>query len=511
MLKNVIENYLSSIREVDFFGPFKKLLEGLGYFDIHLLHGPTEFGKDIIAKKQDGESKSQYCFQIKVGDINLNKFLREIKPQLLEIITNKISHPNFDKSIPQEIVFVTTGNIKPPATASFQEFNQFLNSKFGMGSIQTWEKSKIISDFYNIGIEPFFELHNSPDFVERFFDLFSKIKNGEQITSFDITSYSDYWLKLDLDNYTNKLQVWFEGYFFSKLLFETKNYYESVLFIIALCRVLIKNNLFDDDSILLYQSIKENIDAFCLDFTNSLKNNRDVTLFGGGVFSIFAYPILCSRTLELLSLRMLLFEEIEKDQTELFGQILNEKGAYRPISDNYAITIFFIAQALLKFDKKEDLKKYVNNCTVWICDRYQEHGLSPIGYAPQDEYEQIMSERLTGLKYLEMKTSFASAIISDICAYLGDSNFYSVIANDLRAVEIIPEYYHINNNDTLYDYEKVVSQSDYDFNLELTDDYTAYIKFRRKKFEIHMGNKKLLLLSFLLRDRYFPQIFFNKK
>lgn len=103
MLKNVIENYLTSIREIEFFGPFMSLLEGLGYYDIHLLHGSTEFGKDLIAKKHDDNQNTQFCFQIKVGDINLNKFTNEIKSQLLEIVTNSISHPNFDNSIPLKL------------------------------------------------------------------------------------------------------------------------------------------------------------------------------------------------------------------------------------------------------------------------------------------------------------------------------------------------------------------------------------------------------------------------
>jgi len=509
MLKNVIENYLTSIREVEFFGPFKSLLEGLGYCDIHLLHGPSEFGKDFIAKKLVGKQNIQFCFQIKIGDINLSKFTGEIKPQLLEIITNSISHPNFDKSLPLEIIFVTTGILKPPATASFQEFNNYIQSKFSLTPILTWERDKIISDFYKIGIEPFYELHNSPEFVGRFFNLFSKIKNGEQLTSFDITSYTDSWLDLEFDSKVNKLQVWFEGYFFSKLLFENKNYYESVLFLTALCRVLIKNDLFEDDSRLLLHSIKENIKAFYLDFSDKIKNNKESALFGEGFFSLFTYPVTCNRSLELLSLCALLFNEIDKEQIELFDQLIREKGASRCISDNYAISIFLISQTLLKLERKADLKLYINNCTVWICDRYEENGVSPIGYTAKEEYEQIISEHLTGLNYHERKTSFIAAIILDICAYLGDAVFYAEIANEFRAVEIIPEYFHINTTESLYDYEKVISQTDHGFQLELIDNYAVYVKYRNEKFDIDMTKEELLLLAFLLRDRYFPQIFLN--
>ncbi len=510
MLKNVIENYLTSIREIEFFGPFKSLLEGMGYYDIHLLHSPTEFGKDFIAKKNTSDKTIQYCFQIKVGDINLNKFTSEIKPQLLEIITNPLSHPNFDKAIPLEIIFVTTGNLKPPATISFQEFNNYLNETLKAKSIVTWEKDQIISDFYKIGIEPFFELHNSPEFVGRFFNLFAQIKNGEQLTSFDITTYTNNWLTLDLSVKENNLQVWFEGYFFSKLLFENKNFYESVLFIIALSRVLIKNNSFDDNSEILFQSIKENINNFCIDLSKSIKTNREKTLFGNGFFSIFTYPITCLKSLELLSLYWLLFGDSEQEKTDLFNSLLVEKGSYRSISDNYAISIFFITQVLLKQNRIEELKTYLNNCVVWICDRYEQNGISPIGYKPGDEYEQIMSEHLTGLDYHQRKTSFIAALILDICVNLNDHEFYSGIANDLRAVEIIPEYYHIDSIETLFDYEKVITQTDYNFKLELQADYTDYIKYRNENFDISLSDKKLYLLSILLRDRYFPQVFIKK-
>ncbi len=511
MLKSVIENYLTSIREVEFFGPFKSLLEGLGYYDIHLLHGSTEFGKDFIAKRDFGSKRIQYCFQIKVGDINLNKFTSEIKPQLLEIITNSISHPNFDKTLKFEIVFVTTGILKPPATVSFQEFNNFIKSKFGSDQILTWEKDKIISDFYKIGIEPFYELHNSPEFAGRFFNLFSKIKNGEQLTSFEITAYTDSWLELDFDNNVNRLQVWFEGYFFSKLLFENENYYEGVLFLSALCRVLIKNNLYDSNSKILLDSIKDNLDTFCSSYEKKITANKESTLFGNGFFSIFSYPITCNKALEMLSLRILLFDDVVEEHLKLFNLLLKEKGTFRCISDNYAISIFLISQVLLKYSRIAELKRYLNNCTVWLCDRYELNGLSPIGYKPDEEYEQIISEYLTGLEYHQRKTSFIASIILDVCAYLDDSEFYAAISNEFRAVEIILEYFHINSEDNLYDYSKVITQTDHSFKLELDEFYAQYVKYRNESFNITINKEKLLLISFLLRDRYFPQIFMKKK
>ena len=50
MLANVVESYLDSLEEREFDAPFMALLRALGFWDIHLLHGPFEFGKDLIAK-----------------------------------------------------------------------------------------------------------------------------------------------------------------------------------------------------------------------------------------------------------------------------------------------------------------------------------------------------------------------------------------------------------------------------------------------------------------------------
>ena len=152
------------------------------------------------------------------------------------------------------------------------------------------------------------------------------------------------------------------------------------------------------------------------------------------------------------------------------------------------------------------LKKYLINITVWLCDRYEQNGIAPIGYKPDEEYEQIISEYLSGLTFHERKTSFIASIILDICFYLGDDKLYSDIANDFRAVEIIPEYFHVNEIDQLFDYDKIVTQTDHDFSLELKTDFAEYVKYRDAKFNITLQKQEALLLMFQLKDRYFPKI-----
>jgi len=222
MLRRVVEDYLESIKEVQFFLPFSSLLLLKGYFDVHIIHGSTEFGKDIIAKKVEAGGPVQYVFQLKAGDVNLSKFREEIQLQLLEAVVNNLSHPNFDPNICKRIFFVTTGTIKPPATLAFQEFNSTIHAKYKFDPISSIEKLDLVEDFVRHGLEPFFSLHNDPTFVGDFFDIYSKIKNNRVLDSFSIEAYTKRWIKTDTENNINRLQIFLEA-IYSQLYYTSQN------------------------------------------------------------------------------------------------------------------------------------------------------------------------------------------------------------------------------------------------------------------------------------------------
>ena len=76
MIADVIGSYLDSLEEREFDAPFMALLRSLGYRDIHFLHGTFEFGKDFIAKRDEGSAVVQYSFQTKAGNIGLAEWKR---------------------------------------------------------------------------------------------------------------------------------------------------------------------------------------------------------------------------------------------------------------------------------------------------------------------------------------------------------------------------------------------------------------------------------------------------
>jgi hypothetical protein len=507
MLRSVIEDYLTSSKEIQLFLPFIQLLELLGFHDIHLLHGPTEFGKDIIAKMKNQSSAIQYSFQIKVGDVNLNRFRSEIKPQLIEALTNKLSHPNFDRSLPYQVVFVTSGIVQQPATIEFQEFNRFVEDKLKATPIVTWEKQKLVSDFLTIGIDPFFILHRTPEFAGRFFKFYSQITDDEYLSFFDIESYSNNWLKLDWSNPINRLQILFEAYYFSKLLLDKAKFYESSLVLASLIRIMIKQDIYPDHQ----KIIQEYLDEILIAHFNKAKleyHQSKPYLFNfEGVFSIFYHPLSCLHTLELLSLYILTSPNVNKDIEVLFLKMIDEqKGSYRIIGDNYAVSIVLITLTLLKLKEIDRLKRYLNNVCVWLCDRHNECGIATIGSDLQDTMEQLLSESLEGLTVNKNISGFAACACLDMAYILKDKVTFENIANDFRASEIILEFYHILNEEALFvhDDRTIVTSTENNYSLEYIDDYTQMISYERKSNNISIRNKSLLFLTFLLRDRYFP-------
>jgi len=512
MLRSIIEDYLMSIRELQFFLPFRHLLEAKLYYDIHLVHGSTEFGKDFIAKKREGDAVIQYSFQIKVGDVKLSKFRTEVQPQLLEAYTNKLAHPNFDDGLEYRVIFVTTGNVLQPATIDFQEFNKFLKSKLNVHEVEVWEKDRLISEFITIGLEPFFNIHKSPTLIGSFFNFYSKITNNQSIDFLAIESYSRHWLDLDWKRIENRLQIFFEAYFFSKLFFERKRHYEAVLMLCALIRCLVKNRVYQDYQFLVAEHINEILESFFQKFDDYNNNLSILESECRGFFSIFYYPANCLKSFELFSLYILTNDHYNEKVLETFADFFkNEKGAEHPLSDNYAVSIVLISLALLKLKQVDDAKKFLNNVTIWLCNRYENLGLCGIGVTEEEEIEQLLSEYLTGYTFSNKRTSFIANIILDLCYLIGDGGLYADIANELKAVSIIPEFYHVLDFDSLftYDHPAILSQHDSEFSLELKDNYSPMIEYERRESKLKIAGNEFLYLTILLRDRYFP-ILMNK-
>lgn len=508
MLKNVLEDYLTSISEIQFFIPFKLLLEAKGFYDIHQTHGNVEFGKDFIAKKEEAGLRKQYVFQLKVGNIDLNKFRNEIQPQLLEACTNTLSHPSYDKELPLKVVFSTTGNLNQYASVALQEFNRnFVVEKFHLEPIEIWEKDIVKNELNDVGLEKFYSVQKSTQLFGEFFKIYSALKNKEVLSPFDITGYTDHWLTLEWSVSYNRLQIFLEAVLFSKILLDDKRHYESLLFMVSLIRTAIKNQSYEKYRGEIDFYIEELLTQFFSYASLKYKSEKVFSLDKEGVFQIFYHTESCIKTAELLSVYILVSKNDIITQSNFLKEIItNTKGIFRPLSENYTISFVLIAMALIKINEIELLKAYINNVVVWLCDRYRNLGISSIGATQQEEYEQMLSEVLTGLKFVKRNSCFLCTAILDICYIIGDSIFYENVANDFKAMNIILEFFHVLDSDSLvtHNSKTILTSSDYDYSLFYSDNYSQIIIYERAKNKIDFRDRSLFLLMFLLRDRYFP-------
>ena len=495
MLTNIIERYLTSIKEVQFFQPFINLLNVIGFRDIHLLHGPNEFGKDIIAKK-DGK---QFAFVVKVGDVNQSKFMNEVKGQLLEAQTNSLAHPNF-KYPTSKIIFVTTGKITSKVRLALQAYNDY-SLKKELPLVEVWTREFLVKEFSNSGVESFFNLHSNPEFIVDFYDTHSNIIQDKVFQSFDVEYLSKKWLKFDFSINLNRLQIFFEAFYFTKLLLEKNRNYEALLFVSALVRVLSVNNILHEN--------EEVIKSFIIEIVKNsryISNKKEVSdelKVMQGFFDIIYYPERCLEFAELLSIGILLED---KSLKEPFTMCLKEKGSFKPLSDNYAASVFFIAITSIKLNLITELKKYINNCTVWLCDRYEELGIAPVGSNKGLEYSQLLSEYLEGYEYYKNEYSLIATILLDICVLIKDVKLFNRIGNEFKAVEISPIFYHIIDKNDIWDYDNIVTEHDPFFDIENMNEYSNMSnKYERNKTYVDsMSKLELICNIFFLRDRYYP-------
>ena len=107
MLADVLGSLLDSVEEREFDAPLMELLRARGFYDIHFVHGPFEFGKDVIAKLDTNGQSEQWAFQSKAGDIALGEWNR-LRGQLESLRTNPIAHPSFDSHAHTETSSVRT-------------------------------------------------------------------------------------------------------------------------------------------------------------------------------------------------------------------------------------------------------------------------------------------------------------------------------------------------------------------------------------------------------------------
>lgn len=145
MLAKLIENWLDSAGERTYQPAFCQMLRAQGYTVVHSTrHCNVEYGKDVIAIAPDGVP---CAFQLKGnpgGALNLKQY-RDIVPQLLEMVNQRMGHPSVPEA-PHRSYLVTNGRIEEEVTDAIDKSNA-LNERDGVGHrrLETVSREQVLS------------------------------------------------------------------------------------------------------------------------------------------------------------------------------------------------------------------------------------------------------------------------------------------------------------------------------------------------------------------------------
>jgi len=503
VLDDALAAYLDSVSERGFDEPFLALLRSLGFQRIHLVHGASEFGKDVIAQR-DGK---QWTFQSKAGNVGQGSF-RDMRGQLDELRLSELSHPSFDKGLPREPVLVITGRLTGNSSLAAQEYSEQGKAK-GDPGLEVWSRDSLIEKL-NGGEESI--LRNATD--GQLLSLMGSI-GSDQASMATIELFSRRWLEWDGTRLASL------GIIEASLACEALARAERLDLAchLALCLLTAAASAaFEEGSINPAQDGGASLfEIYALQLweecDDRLLKEKGLVNFSGPSAWV-TYPIRCARISEFLGLLALRLRE-QKGETAveieswLAQFIAAQPGTQHLVSDRYAVSL--IPPALVLSNRKDSqLETLLRDATKWVCDRYEpdELGLAGVDADPPEEVMRLLGAGLEHVELDRRRESQIAGVLLDLSAGLRITDLYSDLHNDLQAVGAYPLLVHTDNDADQY--RKVglgnhlEINPDYAEQLPPGDEPAAPHHVPSPRHLLELGRPwDLLAVSSALRDRHF--------
>ena len=513
---------------VEFYYPLTALLHAMGYYDIHITDGGSEIGKDFVAKRVEDGTTYQYVIQAKKGDINQAEY-RKIQQQLLEaLILKNLAHPQLDLKLDQRTILVTTGELKDNAIIEFREFNSTLVNKYKTEEVEFWGKNTLIEYSEKYGLTGVHRTTASGlrGFAQ-FYLTYSKAMQGN-LSDREIEEFSRLWLDESLDYKKRILRASIEADIIATKLIEGGHIYEAITAYQSLARVVMQvmyENEDPDVVEILEEIINDKILVFCRQFFNELKagwEEEEKSLlrlcFNSSYMPMLHYLVWCARVLETASLYFFLTErQEERDEIVAFISefIEKEEGCGHIPGDRYATSLVWATLALIRAGRTDKATDLIKRSVVWLGNRVEkEFGIARYDADEKEETYTLLGYPFDFIKVDKNRSSYLATIASDLAAFIGDKDFYADVVNDIAACEIAYSYWQFPDTKAILtiDTEECRTYPNIPHQFTLTNfedyEYAEHIKHEPPSFQItHRGGlKSLILLSVLLKDRYFPKM-----
>ena len=444
MLDAAVDSWLEHLEnERAFDEPLRALLRATGFYDIRLVHGPTELGRDFIAKREDPEGVRQYAIQGKLGDLNLTGF-RDVRNQLEDIRTIDYPDADFDNSLPRVAVLVTTGEIKGPARTDASGYQTNVARETGR-SVEYWERGRLIDDVVA-----------SPGSVLAGRDASPLLRilgmvDGDEIDERELTRFSRRWIPGEGQMMPPAAVI--EAALIAESLVRQERLDLACAISLALLRAALVGAHGHDDTDETWASPEQATGLFivyadqlwahCQADERLLDRIALANQGGAGVFA--TYPVRCLKIIELLGLlglhRRAHGGHTGKIENYLEDFLTRHPGAAHPISDRYAVSLIPPA-CLLGRARLTVLEPWLRATAVWVLDHYETGmGLGNVEASPAAEVSYLLS----AFEHIDPpphRTSYLATVILDlICALELDTTYPDAVGD--FAVFAPPELLHI--------------------------------------------------------------------
>lgn|GEM_PF-1419227 len=513
MLNDVVANFLSTLSEVEFFDAFAAILRANGFYDVHLLHGTTEYGKDFIAKRMLDGAPSQYAIQTKVGNINASGW-HAVRDQIETIRLSSLSHPSDDLSLPRRAVLALTGRLVGLAPTETQDYKrQYDTATF---EFEVWQLDDLLSMMTDA---PEAGLAGEPD---------------APLLGAVAAIYEDMFTERDLEalsrGWTNPVG-------------ETTGIWRSALSAFVLAHRLALHGRRDLAALVGAHLVRStwgrchNVDPppdevlgvadagrgllmfhsqVLFDEVRALPEDPEQFIMATASFGDFVvYPVRCMRLLELLGLMGMATEDpdLRRQVAEYCARFVERHpGASHPISDHWAVSVA-PAALLIHEVSPEIMGKWLQEICVWIVDHYEsgKAGLAQPWTVPDEEVVQLLFGGLSGSGLERRPDSFLAAILMDLSASMEQGDVYDSLVNEVMAVKMFPTV--VQANEGVGFYQDSFGDVFIEPWVRYDGKYADYAGWEcsephrnlESSFLQRIGRAwDLLALSAVLRDRWFP-------
>jgi len=533
MLRNVLDDYLANIAaESSLIAPFMALLAAMGFEDIHFVHGPFEFGKDVITKKRQGETLVQYVFQLKRGDMSVGKWRSEVRGQVETALSSNLGDPAFNSDGPVEVVLVLTGRRLGAVQLELKDFTAEVPERFGREArprgFDVWDRDTLVEQFAKHGLEGVnrITVGGVLDYGA-FFTAYGQVL-ADQMSPRALEEYSRRWLDEPKEVAPRLLIACAEAEAFASKFLERGEYYEAVTSYAGAARA-VQRSVFDEEGVefhvSLYEAILDAITQILKIFKSRLLASLDekglLPLVVGNALPL-SYAVQCCRTLELLGLLYFLDgvrdknEERQASIVELIERIHSQDpGTVHPLSDVFAVGYVPPVLALLHASKSQAASKLLAETTVFVCDRLEDgKGIAGPYATPEEELEWVFATLLPALQVHHRRNCLIATVLCDLAAMTCDESTYKDVLNDLLAAGAA--FWFLTVPDTPVQFGLPGKGSIMFPNIEYVEEapdlngmnFGNHLETVPETYKLTsmLGTNAYLLLSFLMRDRYFPKL-----